>query len=309
MRIASIDIGSNTILLLIASVDMDTLTVVPLYQDYKMPRISTALLSTGKISNDKIEDLCDILSEYKKIAAGYGCEKIIACGTKPFRIANNADEIINKANRVTGINIKPLTGAEEADYSWLGAFSAIQTRKTKLLLDIGGGSTEVIFGSDHSINYSGSFDIGAVYLRERFFCSDPPLPGEIYEAGQRIKEMFENIKLNPEEEIYPVAVAGTPTSLVFMINNMKDYDEKFIEGYFLSASEINRMLGITSRLSAPELREKYGSILDGRADIITAGILILSKFLEHTGLNGVYVSGRGLRFGVVINFLKNKSEW
>jgi len=169
MNIASIDIGTNTVILLIA--EIRDKKIIPLRNEYRIPRIGKGLLPGKEISTEREKELIRILTEYKSYIEQYNCEAVLTIATNAFRIASNAAEIINKVNGNPGIEIRVISGNDEAGYSFLGALSDFDDEKESLIIDIGGGSTELIYGRSGRIKYKNSFLTGAVSGTEKIFFS------------------------------------------------------------------------------------------------------------------------------------------
>jgi exopolyphosphatase / guanosine-5'-triphosphate,3'-diphosphate pyrophosphatase len=191
MNIASIDIGTNTILLLIAKVTDSK--IIPLHNEYRIPRIGKGIKANHPITQEKIDLFIKILIEYKKIIDSYNCELVIANATNAMRLASNSKEIIEMVFNETGFLINIISGEEEAKLSFLGAASINDSNDIFLVIDIGGGSTEIIYGQNKKIIFSKSFQIGAVSLTEKYFKHNPPFKEEILNALNEIKQVFEEL--------------------------------------------------------------------------------------------------------------------
>ncbi len=302
MNIASIDIGTNTVLLLIAkAVNPDN--IIPLLNVYEMPRIGKNLLHTGTISEDKIELLIKIISNYKKIAEEYNCDLIIPFATQAMRIAKNNKNVIDRVLEETNLTIKIIDGLREAELSYIGSISNCPTSDNYLVIDIGGGSTEIIYGSKEKIIYANSFKIGVVTLSEKYFLEGNNNKN-VKEALDFIQQTFNiPIKISPDTLI--VSVAGTPTSLSCMAQNIKIYKDEFVENKKLTKQEIDLLINELKILSPKEALQVYGEVLLGREDLILSGALILSSLLDILNSSFTLVSTRGLRYGIIIDYLRN----
>lgn len=303
MNIASIDIGTNTVLLLIASADLSTGLIMPLINVHKMPRIGKGVKEGDNISQDKVAELKNILIEYLNLAKEYKAEKIVATATNVFRIASNAQEVIDSIKNELNIDIKIVSGEEEAILSFLGATSGITKHNEFLVIDIGGGSTEIIIGSQKKIEYKKSFKIGAVSATEEYLLSDPPDEEQINNLQNRLLEIFKDLNQVQHTDYYPIAIAGTPTTLSCIKLNLIEYDEKLIEHSELNLNDLDRISSELSRMASRKINEKWKEIMRGRADIILAGSLILLKLMQLLKLDKVYTSSRGIRYGAVVKFL------
>src|SRR5690554_5142437 len=163
MNIASIDIGSNTVLLLIAEVKGKD-NFKPLLNVYEMPRISKGLKENGAINKDALDRFYNVMDKYSRIIKEHNCEKVVAKATNAFRIASNSKMIIDEVKNKYGIDIDIIRGDEEAGLSYMGAASALPSVNEKFVIDIGGGSTELIYGKGKDIIFKKSYPVGAVML-------------------------------------------------------------------------------------------------------------------------------------------------
>ena len=306
MIVASIDIGTNTVLLLIAKVDTKSRKLTTLSNEYRMPRIGKEINQTGKISEDKIKLLFNVLIEYDEIIKKFNCDKVIVTGTNALRIAKNNKEISKQINKIFNHELEVIPGEMEAEYAFLGATSDLKNLSASLVIDIGGGSTELIFGDELKIKSKRSLQIGSVSATEKYLKYSPPLKSEI----ENLKKDLRNILVNVNENYAPdttVAIAGTATTLACMNSGIKIFEEDKIENSTMSSDEIKQLIIQLSDLTALEILNKYGPVLTGREDIIFAGAIILSEILELFGIKKFFVSSRGIRYGAIIKYLKSLS--
>lgn len=307
MTIASIDIGSNTVLLLLVDFNPLSRTITNIANFQKIPRLSQGLLPNGEISKKKIDSLLDILLDYKNICAKYNCSKIFINATNAFRIASNSSEIINLIKDKYSLEINTITGEEEGRLTFLGSAFPFLEGESKTVIDIGGGSTEIIFGDQEKIIYQNSFDIGVVSLSERFLSSLPSPDAMIIKAEVHINKIFLRLSEQIPANVGTIAVAGTPTTLSCIKQGIKIFDEKLVDNSNITSSELKDMIRELKELSKEEVLKKYGKVVEGREDILLAGSLILYGIMQKLKLNKVTVSSKGLRYGAVVDYLlKNK---
>ncbi|MDR3610797.1 MAG: hypothetical protein P4L27_09555 [Ignavibacteriaceae bacterium] len=301
MKIASIDIGTNTVILLIAEIKNQQ--IITIKNEYRMPRIGQGLVPGNNIKENKIQELLVILSEFSDIIKLYNCKTVLVTATNAFRISANSSVIINTVKNKLGIQINIVHGKKEAEYSFLGGISGLNKEQSNLLvIDIGGGSTELIYGNPSSIVYSNSFQTGVVSGTEHFFIHDPPLSNEINKFETFLSELF--INLNIPGSTKAIAIAGTPTTLACIQKGLDNYNEDEVEGSILKLEDINKLKGELSLLSSNEIGGKYKQVIVGREDIIFAGTIILYKLMNLLNLSEVIVSTRGIRYGAIVDFLK-----
>ena len=292
MRVGAIDIGTNSVRLLIAEQDNDGLN--KLVNRLRTPRLGEGIHQSGYLNEKAILRTIKVLREYKEIIADYDA-KVIAVATSAVRDAKNQDIFLKRVKGETGIDIKVIKGTEEARLSYLGVISALSNLKERILvIDIGGGSTEFIFGEEKGINDFNSIDLGAVRLTDSY--------GENLEEMKRESKIMiaEVLKDRNIEQL--IGVGGTVTTLVSIREALESYDYDVIHGASLSKKDITKILGNLSTLSLVERKEIIG--LDAkRADIIIAGIVILLEIMEVSGQAKVKVSDDSILEGVVIDTL------
>jgi len=305
MNIASIDIGTNTVLLLIAEIENGEL--IPLHNEYRIPRIGKGVTNNNIISEEKIEQLLSVLDEYDNLIKEFNCDAVLANATNAMRIASNSQEIIQIVKDKFGIEINIIPGSEEARYSYLGAVSNNKSGKENIVIDIGGGSTEIIFGKKENIFYSKSFQIGAVSLTEKYFKNNPPYNIEIEIAIKEIYNIFKDLKSLKYCPETAIGIAGTPTTLAAINLSLNSFDEEKIDGSILTKVELKKHIKKLSSMSSEEILKSNSSVVKGREDVLLAGTLILFHLLEINNLNELIVNSRGIRYGAAIDYaIKNK---
>jgi len=302
MIIASIDIGTNTVLMVIAKYN-DNGTLETIKNEFTIPRIGKGLTPGSPISNEKKELLLEILENFTVTARSYKADKIIATATNAFRIASNSKEITDLIRKM-GIDISIVSGEKESYYAYLGAISGLNDSEDTLVIDIGGGSTEIIYGKDKDIFYRKSFQTGVVSLTEKYFREDPPSPASLDAAINGILEIFSELKEKKFNPSKAVAIAGTPTTLACTQCGLKEFDEEAIEGSCLKREDIMNMVSEISGLASADILRKYNTVVKGREDVLLAGTLILYNLLDLLGLKEVNVSTKGIRYGAIINNLR-----
>lgn len=304
MIVASIDVGTNTVLLLIAEVNKFNTKIIPLINEYRMPRIGQGIKQTGIISSPKLALLYDVLSEYDKIIRKHNCENILVSGTNAFRIAENTNDIISEIKNKFNYDLNVLSGEEEAEYAYLGVISNNYESAELAVIDIGGSSTEIIYGKGLNIIFKKSLQLGSVTGKEKFFSSIPPTKSEILKFEDEIMNLFITInhKFVPEQVI---AIAGTATTLACIKSGLKEFQEDKVDNSLITINEIENIIKNLMQLHPQEILDKYGSVMRGREDIIFAGAFILYEFMKFLGIKKVRVSTRGVRYGAIIKYIQS----
>lgn len=304
MNIASIDIGTNTVLLLIAKLDLPNNIAHVIFEDQKIPRIGTGLKPGFPISADKELNLIEILKSYKSLAISNRCEKILVTATNAFRIASNSVQLIQKIKSILDLTVNVISEEEEAKLTFLGCTWERDNNKDLLVIDIGGGSTEVGYGKNSNLLALKSMHLGVVNLTEDYFSSSPPGKNEITSCKAAIrKELLNLFKINTDIDEF-IAVSGTPTTLACIKKEMKNYNETQIEGDILNKDDLINFVDHLSALSSLEIKRQFGSVVEGREDILLAGAIILFETMMHLNTEKITVSARGVRYGAVYNFIQ-----
>jgi exopolyphosphatase/guanosine-5'-triphosphate,3'-diphosphate pyrophosphatase len=307
MIIGSIDIGTNTVLLLIAEVDENSRELVPLKEEYMIPRIGKNLQPGEDILPERINNLLNVLEDYDELIRGYDCAKVVVTATNAFRIASNAKDITEKIDKIFGWRVKVVSGDEEAELSFLGAGQALIGDFTKAVIDIGGGSTEIIIGKNEKINFMKSHPVGVVSLTESYIISYPPSKEEYKNINSKIRYTFQNLETKIKK-LPLIAVAGTPTTLAAIKAGIKEFDSSIIEGSKLSLEDIIDISNELSRMNTKTIKQEYGEVAKGREDILLSGTLILKFLLELSETTEIVVSTKGIRYGAIIDFLKERNN-
>jgi len=312
MRIASIDIGTNTVLLLIADVDDDgTISVV--HEEQRIPRLGKYVDEHRSIQSSSFDKIIDIINDFKDRSQQLQSNRIIACGTSFLRDASNQQQFLSHIKQYTGIPVEVLSGEDEALWTYRGALSGLKISGQHFaVIDIGGGSTELSY--ERSEMNAGirdftrhSLQLGSVRLTERYFKHLPPIPEELKAASGYMDNKIEKIHDADFHRYELVGVAGTLTTLACFDLGLENFDRQIISGYRLSIETVRLWLDRLSHLTTDEIRQ-ISRCAEGRADIITAGVLILYKLMNAFAFSSVTVSERGLRFGLALKeWEKNKS--
>jgi exopolyphosphatase/guanosine-5'-triphosphate,3'-diphosphate pyrophosphatase len=307
MIIASIDIGTNTVLLLLAQIISSSQTLSPLLNEYRMPRLGKDLKPGRNIRKDRIEELFIILKEYQEIIESHRADKVLVTATNAFRIAANANKIIQDIKDKYGYDVNIISGEEESEYAFYGAVPQSANDKLSLVIDIGGGSTELITGKNNKIKYRKSFQIGSVSSTEIYLKHFPAKLEELKNLDTALSKIFKEIKNNLVPEL-TFAIAGTPTTIACMVKALKEFDDSVVEGSHLSLSDLKNLSEELKMLTPIEIKQRFGNVMRGREDIILGGSLILLKVMELLEVPEVIVSARGIRYGAIHKYLMNQGE-
>lgn len=269
---------------------------------HAIARLGQGVDAERHIQPEAIDRVCDCLLRYRERAAGVRATWIKAYGTSALRDAANKMEFIAAVAARTGVELVELSGAEEARLTFTGAAFGLDLPERYGVVDIGGGSTELALGPrDGMVEQSISVDVGAVRVSERFFPSLPPSPRQVALAKEMIAGVMAGLfEVSPRIPV--VGVAGTVTTLGALDRGTERFDSAELDGHVLTRSRVAELSDLLLGSSLDEIRA-FPQVTAQRADIITAGSLILRRFLEQSGLPAVTVSTKGIRYGLLQQML------
>jgi exopolyphosphatase/guanosine-5'-triphosphate,3'-diphosphate pyrophosphatase len=298
-RLAVIDIGTNSILYLVAEMNQEN-KVIAVDQAVRAVRLGRNCESKGIIENESLNIAIQVLKEFNRKSVDQKADQIIAVGTRVFRAAKNREQICETIRNETNFNVEVLSEQEEARYSYLGAIYERRLDQSVLAVDIGGGSTEFICGKGNQIEDSISINLGAVNLTERYVDHDPPLEREINQLEEAVHmalkgKIFALLKKGTQL----IASGGTATTLGALQLQLDRYDSDRVDGCKLSLQNLKDL--IDQLIIVPlEQREKMVRFDPARADIIVAGSIIFKTVLSAGKFEEAMISDRGLRFGIAL---------
>lgn len=300
MRVAALDLGSNTFLLLVAEVDEKGSIQRILHDEAKVTRLAEGVHQSRTLSPQALIRAEECFREYKKTIEHHTVDKICAVGTSAARDAKNSQEFFGLAKKF-GIPIKIIPGLEEAKLTHLGATGGRELPGL-CVVDVGGGSTEIITVRKGGLE-SFSFDLGSVRLTEMFVKNFPTLSSEMsaMEAFIHSELVAKGEKLRGKIDKL-VAVAGTPSTLA-CLDQKQSFSAESVNGYAMNQSQLLHWQTTLANMSLNARRQLPGMDA-GREDVIVAGVTILKKTLEFFDVDELEVSIRGVRFGLAIEMAK-----
>lgn len=298
MTVASIDIGTNTVLLLIARIDgrggIDSLVY-----EQRVPRLGKGVDASRNLHADAVGRTISALREYRTIVDLHRPDAVVVCATSAVRDAGNREEFVTRVRRETGFAVEILSGDAEALWTYRGALSGVPGVEKATVVDIGGGSTEITVGDREVIRERISLDMGSVRLTEKFFRHDPPTHLELESAIEAVQnEMCRAGKFDFAGSRL-IGVAGTATSLGILDQGLRQFDIQALINYSLTLDRVDALYRSLRSMPAAEIRS-LSSVMEGRADIMTAGALILREIMAHFTFPALVVSERGVRYGLAL---------
>ena len=290
MRVATVDIGTNSMRLLIA--DYEDNKIINRKKYVEVTRIGKGVDEKGMISKDAINLNSEVLERFINLAKSKNCEKICVIGTSALRDSKNSEEFVKKAYEKTGINVEIISGEMEANLGFLGIKSILDEKKYTLTIDIGGGSTEFILGNNHGdLVFSKSENIGVVRLTERFLKDDIPTDIQIIEMNKYIEAVTsDTIQVLKTYDIGKViGIGGTATSISAIIQQMEIYCSDKVHNSKIYYDEI---VDIYINLKSMTIQEKkmIVGLQPKRADVIFTGVCIMKKIMSMLDIEYITVS-------------------
>jgi exopolyphosphatase/guanosine-5'-triphosphate,3'-diphosphate pyrophosphatase len=295
-RVAAIDVGTNTVLLLVAtgsahapSAHLERATIT---------RLGEGVDRTGRLAEAAMARTVACLEDYARIIAEEGVSAVDVVCTSAARDARNGAEFIAMAERALGTRPRIIGGDEEARLAYEGALSGLTISGEVTVFDIGGGSTEIIHGTAgaaSALRGAVSLDIGSVRLTERHVKRDPPAAAELDAIRRDVSAAL--APLSPDTTSTLVGVAGTITTLAAIEQSLDQYDSSRVHGSRLRRATVSELVRRLATLPLAERRAVSG-LPSARADVIVAGALIAEGVLAWAGADELVVSDRGVRWGL-----------
>ena len=291
--------GTNSTRLLVA--DVADGRVHEIERRSTVTRLGRGVDTSGQLSAEAIEDVCSIVAEYKAIYEELGVERVSAIATSAVRDARNGSMFLAELRERFALDAEILDGAEEARLTYVGASAERPPTPKTLVVDIGGGSTELVIGDGPDVGFYASLQAGTVRHTERYISHDPPEAAELERLAKDVESLIgaalEGAAL--AQANLGIGVAGTPTSLAAIDQGLDPYDPELVHGSHLSLEAIQTMC---SRLAAMPLTERLEvvGLHRGRAPTIVAGVVILIQVMRAFGLSEIEVSEHDILWGAAL---------
>jgi len=302
-KVACIDIGTNSVLLLIA--ERGPRGPVAVVEEATITRLGQGVDRTRQLAPEACERTLACLRAYAEAIARHGAEQVIAVGTSAMRDATNGAEFRAHAAAILGAEPRVISGDEEATLTFAGALSGLAQEGSLVVFDVGGGSTEIIVGESHALEHrvvsARSLNVGSVRLFERFLKDDPPSPEQCALLREHVRAELSSYGAIPAKKTL-VGVAGTVTTLAAIDLALEPYDAARVHGARLSE---RRVQAISAELSSKSLeaRKAIAGLAPKRADVIVAGALLVHEVLMWAQCEELVASDRGVRWGLAARAL------
>ncbi|MDN5725495.1 MAG: Ppx/GppA family phosphatase [Propionibacteriales bacterium] len=310
MRVAGIDCGTNSIRLLIAdgapgSKDDPGSNLSEVVRGLEIVRLGQGVDATGAFHPDALARTFAAVDTYAALITDHQCDAVRFVATSAARDATNSTDFFSGIQARLGVPAEVISGAEEAQLSFRGAIHGLppdQVSDPVLVMDIGGGSTELVLGGADGIRQSASIDIGSVRLTERFARHDPPTVDELTAAGRLVDELLDNCGVDLTDVATWIGVAGTATSLSAINQGLQAYDRKLVHGSRLTRARLAELTSEISGRTSSDRVEAY-ALHPGRADVIPFGALIADRVADRVGAD-LLISETDILDGIVLGLLE-----
>jgi exopolyphosphatase / guanosine-5'-triphosphate,3'-diphosphate pyrophosphatase len=310
MKLAALDVGSNTVLMLVVECGAEDKPHV-LADLARITRLGRGVDACGRLDSESAARTLDTIAEFTDKARALGVEKIVGAATAALRDAADGADFLASIKRRTGVTLEIISGQTEAELSYLSTRKGlgISPAEKLLIVDIGGGSTELIRAEpDHPLAVV-SLQIGSVRLTERIIHNDPPAANEADALRAVVDDSLRELGWN-YRPVKMVGIAGTVTTLCAIALRLDRYSPESVHGYRLGAAEIRRLIDLLGSIPL-EQRKQLTGMEPGRADVLFAGAMILECVMNYFGCEEVIVSDQGVRWGLMwreVETQKNRSE-
>jgi exopolyphosphatase/guanosine-5'-triphosphate,3'-diphosphate pyrophosphatase len=294
-RLAAIDIGTNTILMLVADTDKDG-RIIPLEDLERTTRLGRGLSETGSIHPESLKKSLEVIDNYLTMCRNMEVDRVFMVGTSALREAKNAEVLLQYVQRHYGLTIQIISGEKEARLSYLTVEKEMGRGSPLLVLDIGGGSTEIIMGCAGRISELTSLNIGAVHLTERFLRTDPVTEEEFQQMLECIRRGLGAVAIKSPDGV--VGLGGTITTLASVQMGKARFDMSRLHGSSLPRREVRRQV-LLYKGTTHQQRLQIPGLPRDRADVILAGAAILQVAMNLLGCEHLIVSCHGLRYGLL----------
>jgi exopolyphosphatase/guanosine-5'-triphosphate,3'-diphosphate pyrophosphatase len=300
MLIASIDIGTNTVRCFIGTFENGVLEAIQVRRE--IIRLGSGLRSTGQVEPAALARLEAVLEGFGELVREAGCRNVLAVGTSALRdITATGKELVKKLVRILGFPVHIITGEEEAALTSAGVRAGIGGFADGLVVDIGGGSTELVRLSGNEISWWRSLPEGVVYLTEQFLLNDPPTRGQLSAVRERFRSLLFDLPGDAGDVM--AGTAGTPTTLAALDLGIDDYDPTLVNGHVLSRNKVGALRERLISTSALTRLEMAG-MEPGREDLIVPGVVMVEEVMDRWSFDEMIVSDWGLLEGAALQAAK-----
>jgi len=303
-RIGAVDIGTNSVRLLVAEPVTETdgtVSLRPIDRLMRITRLGQGVHAARALAPEAVDRTVAVLEEYGKVARSLGVERMRATATSAARDASNREDFFDRAERALGVRPECISGEEEAALSFAGATAGLRAPGPYLVVDVGGGSTEFVYGTDRPLE-SVSVDMGCVRLSEAFLESDPPAAEELANAVQFARDLItaevEPAVPHAREARTIIGLAGTMTTMAAVELGLPEYDPERIHHFVLTKAAAEDVFRTLATEKASDRAQNPG-LEPGRVDVIVGGVVVVVTLMRSLGYDEILVSEADILDGLI----------
>jgi exopolyphosphatase / guanosine-5'-triphosphate,3'-diphosphate pyrophosphatase len=298
-RVAAVDIGTNSTRLLVA--DVENGRIADVERDTQVTRLGEGVDERRRLLPVPIARVRNVLTDYRRTLESLGAERTLAIATSAIRDAENGEAFLGEVEWSYGFATRLLSGHDEALMMFRGVTSEQALGEGTMIVDIGGGSTELVAGGPDGVHWHDSLDVGSVRLTERFLRSDPPSRAELDDCAAAVRALLaERVPDKIRTATHTaIGVAGTITSLAGLALDLEEYDRERVHGFELSADALSEQLDRLASVPVEE-RRQMRPLDPARAPVIVAGAVIAREVLAFLGLDKLRISERDILDGAAL---------
>jgi exopolyphosphatase / guanosine-5'-triphosphate,3'-diphosphate pyrophosphatase len=302
MKYASIDVGTNAVLLLIAEPDNGMSDILDIST---ITRLGEGLKEKGSLSDEAMTRTFNALEKYKKVMNENNVKEVLCVGTSALREAGNREVFLKTVREKLGLAVRVISERDEAYYTYLSVKNdELIKDKNFIIVDIGGGSSEIIKGSSQGIFDFISLPTGAVKLTEMFIKHDPPLHDELSSLVDHARDLLLKLPFDGYGSTL-IGAGGTITNLAGIILGLEAFDKDIIHTSGITLEEISILIDLMKNMPVSERKSIKGMEI-GREDIFLQGIMFLREIMVYFGFKNLIVSAKGVRYGVIYERLRRE---
>jgi len=307
--LAAIDVGSNTVHLIVARPTADGRDLEYLADELELVRLGADVSQTGVIGPERLARAVAAVGAQAALARSRGADPILGIATEGVRAAANGAELVKQVRVETGVTLELVTGDQEAALTYWGATSGLQAGDLRrAALDLGGGSLEIVVGEGTRVRWRVSLPLGSGTMHDRYATADPADAGQLASVRRVVEETLSPLG-PPLPVVEALAAGGTATTLVRLAAAALPLDgaPTAADG-MLTAQLLDVLVTLLQGLPAPEVARRYG-VDEARARLLPAGAMILLEALDWLGVDGLHVRGRGIREGALLAYVHRSANW
>ena len=293
MRVCAIDVGTNTVVSVVADVEAGSIRSV-LADETRFARLGQGVDATGRLADEAMDRVVDRLAAAQATAETLGAERVVIGATSASRDASNVDDLVARVRDELGLEYRVLSGVEEAEMSFRGALSMLPEIQAATVVDIGGGSTEIVTGqAGRGPTFRTSLDVGSVRLTERHFAERPPSAAAVQAGEADVRRALQAVPAGTTDGL-PLLVTGSVARIFATLSGATG------EAPRVPYSAVAEWRGRLLELTPAEARALAPDVLTGREDIVAAAVLILEAVMRALGAQAYVATPGGLRYGLAL---------